>query len=123
MVPLHSPKDYLFNLQATNKSEAKRLWRQNIKDAWNHECAYCESKDDITLDHVIPQCKGGLDIKMNVIACCHSCNQSKGHIPWEEWYYNQCFFSIENYGKIKEWMKPDAPENVFAYRPRRNNAS
>ena len=97
MVPLHSPKDYLFNLHTLSKSEAKRLWRQNIKDAWNNECAYCESKDDITLDHVIPQCKGGLDTKTNVIACCHSCNQSKGHIPWEEWYYNQCFFSAENY--------------------------
>jgi hypothetical protein len=99
------------------------MWRQNIKDAWNHECAYCESKDDITLDHVIPQCKGGLDIKTNVIACCHSCNQSKGHIPWEEWYYDQYFFSIENYEKIVEWMKPESPTNVFAYRPRRNNAS
>jgi hypothetical protein len=27
MVPLHSFKDYLFNLQVTNKSQAKRMWR------------------------------------------------------------------------------------------------
>jgi hypothetical protein len=120
MVPLHSPKDYLFNLHTSSKSEAKRLWRQNIKDAWNHQCAYCESDQDITLDHIIPQCKGGLDIKTNVVACCHSCNQSKGHTPWGEWYYNQCFFSEENYGKINDWMKPEKPSNLYRYPPRRN---
>ncbi len=123
MVPLHSPKDYLFNLQATNKSEAKRLWRQNIKDAWNHECAYCESKDDITLDHVIPQCKGGLDIKPNVIACCHYFNQSKGHTPWEIWYYQQDFFTEAKIDAIVKWMKPEENSNLYNYRPRKNNAS
>jgi hypothetical protein len=60
-----------------------------------------KSKENITLDHVLPQCKGGLDIKTNVVACCHSCNQSKGHTPWEQWYYNQDFFSDDNYDKIK----------------------
>ena len=123
MVPLHSFKDYLFNLQATNKSDAKRLWRQNIKDAWNHECAYCKSKDDITLDHVIPQCKGGLDIKTNVIACCHSCNQSKGHVPWEIWYYQQEFFTEAKRDAIVKWMKPEENSNLYNYRPRKNNAS
>jgi hypothetical protein len=118
MVPLHSPKDYLFNLHTASKSEAKRLWRQNIKDAWNNECAYCGSDENITLDHILPQCKGGLDIKTNVVACCHSCNQSKGHTAWGDWYYNQDFFSHENYEKINNWMKPEAPSNLYRY-PRR----
>ena len=121
MVPLNSFKDYLFNLQTTSKAEAKRLWRKNIKEQWVHKCAYCESEENITLDHVIPQCRGGLDIKTNVVACCHSCNQSKGHTPWEEWYSNQCFFSSENYEKIKNWIKPETPSNLYTYRPRRNN--
>ena len=123
MVPLHSFKDYLFNLETTSKAEAKRMWRQNIKEQWEHKCAYCNSEENITLDHIIPQCKGGLDIKTNVVACCHSCNQSKGHTPWEQWYYNQCFFTEANYEKIKEWMKPEAPANLYAYRPRRNTAT
>jgi hypothetical protein len=121
MVPLNSFKDYLFNLQTTSKAEAKRLWRKNIKEQWENKCAYCESEENITLDHVIPQCKGGLDIKTNVVACCHSCNQSKSYTPWEEWYFNQDFFSHENYEKIKNWMKPEAPSNLYVYRPRRNN--
>ena len=122
MVPLHSPKDYLFNLHTSSKSEAKRLWRQNIKDAWNHECAYCESKDDITLDHVTPQCKGGLDIKTNVVACCHSCNQSKGHDHWKLWYFQQDFYSEYKLNKIEEWIKPEAPADLYSYRPRKNIA-
>ena len=119
MVPLHSPKDYLFNLHTTSKSEAKRLWRQNIKDAWNNECAYCGSEENITLDHILPQCKGGLDIKTNVVACCHSCNQSNGHAPWQDWYYNKDFFSCEQHEKIKNWMKPETPSNLYRYPPRR----
>ena len=122
MVPLHSPKDYLFNLHTSSKSEARRLWRQNIKDAWNHECAYCESKDDITLDHVTPQCKGGLDIKTNVVACCHSCNQSKGHDHWKLWYVQQDFYSEYKLNKIEEWIKPEAPADLYSYRPRKNIA-
>ena len=123
MVPLHSFKDYLFNLETTSKAEAKRMWRKSIKDQWENKCAYCESDETITLDHIIPQCKGGLDIKTNVVACCHSCNQSKGHTPWEEWYYNQDFFSYENYEKIKNWMKPEARTDLYKYRPRSNNIS
>jgi 5-methylcytosine-specific restriction endonuclease McrA len=120
---LHSPSEYLFNLRTTSSSEAKRLWRKEIKEKWENQCAYCESEENITLDHIIPQCKGGLDIKTNVVACCHSCNQSKGHEHWKLWYVQQDFYNEERFDKIEEWMKPDPPVNLFAYRPRRNNAS
>jgi 5-methylcytosine-specific restriction endonuclease McrA len=120
---LHSPSEYLFNLRTTSSSEAKRLWRKEIKEKWENQCAYCGSEENITLDHIIPQCKGGLDIKTNVVACCHSCNQSKGHEHWKLWYVQQDFYNEEKLNKIEEWMKPDPPVNLFAYRPRRNNAS
>jgi predicted restriction endonuclease len=123
MVPLHSFKDYLFNLQTTSKAEAKRMWRKNIKEQWEHKCAYCGSEENITLDHIIPQCKGGLDVKTNVVSCCHSCNQSKGHAPWEEWYSSQEFFSIDNYQRIKNWTLPEKSTNLYSYSTRRNNAS
>jgi len=123
MVPPHSFKDYLFNLETTKKSDAKRMWRQSIKDQWEHKCAYCESQENITLDHITPQCKGGLDIKTNVVACCHSCNQSKGHDHWKLWYVQQDFYNEDKFNKIEEWIKPEAPANLYAYRPRKNNAS
>jgi hypothetical protein len=123
MVPLNSFKDYLFNLETTSKAEAKRMWRKSIKEQWGHKCAYCESEENITLDHIIPQCKGGLDVKTNVISCCHSCNQSKGHEHWKLWYVQQDFYNEERFDKIEDWMKPPAPVDLYAYRPRRNNAS
>jgi 5-methylcytosine-specific restriction endonuclease McrA len=123
MGPLHSPNEYLFHLYTTSSGEAKRMWRKNIKEEWGHKCAYCESEENLTIDHIAPQSKGGLDVTKNVVCCCHDCNQSKGHTPWEDWYFSQEFFSQENYQKIKNWMKPDPPVNLFSYRPRRNNAT
>jgi hypothetical protein len=123
MGPLHSPKEYVFNLHTTSSSEAKRLWRKHIKDSWDNQCAYCESKEDLTIDHIIPQSKGGADFTKNVVCCCRSCNHDKGHTPWEEWYFSQEFFDMERYCRIKYWMKPEPPTDLFSYRPRRNNAT
>ena len=120
---LSSPHQYLFNLKTTSSAEALRMWRRNVKEKWNYKCAYCGSKKELTIDHVVPRCKGGSDFTKNVVCCCHSCNQSKAHSPWEEWYLSQDFFSLKNYNKIINWMKPDPPQNLFAYRPRRNNAT
>ena len=120
---LSTPHHYLFNLETLSSSEARRLWRRKIKQRWDYECAYCGSDKDLTIDHIVPRSKGGNDFTKNVVCCCHDCNQSKSHTPWEDWYFSQEFFSMKRYNKINEWMEPDPPENLFAYRPRRNNAS
>lgn len=120
---LSTPHHYLFNLETLSSSEAKKLWRRKIKERWDYECAYCGSNKDLTIDHIIPRSKGGTDFTKNVVCCCHDCNQSKSHTPWEDWYFSQEFFSMKRYNKINEWMEPDPPQNLFAYRPRRNNAS
>ena len=120
---LSTPNHYLFNLETLSSSEARRLWRRKIKQRWDYECAYCGSDKDLTIDHIVPRSKGGNDFTKNVVCCCHDCNQSKSHTPWEDWYFSQEFFSMKRYNKINEWMELDPPQNLFAYRPRRNNAS
>ena len=120
---LSTPHHYLFNLETLSSSEAKRLWRRKIKQRWDYECAYCGSDKDLTIDHIVPRSKGGNDFTKNVVCCCHDSNQSKSHTPWEDWYFSQEFFSMKRYNKINEWMEPDPPENLFAYRTRRNIAS
>ncbi len=117
---LQSPQEYLFNLQATSQSEARRLWKTQIKESWNHKCAYCNSEEDLTLDHVIPQSKGGLDTTRNVVCCCKSCNQSKGHEHWKLWYVQQDFYCESKFDLIEEWMKPPKPTNIYSYRQRKN---
>ena len=115
---LSSPRQYLFNLETLNSNEAKRMWRMKIREKWNYKCAYCGSKKELTIDHIVPRCKGGIDFTKNVVCCCHSCNQSKAQTPWEDWYSSQEFFSFDRYNNIVEWMKPDPPVNLFTYRPR-----
>ena len=120
---LHSSKAYVYNLQTTSSAEAKRLSRKDVKEKWHFKCAYCGDGNNLTIDHVVPRSKGGTDFTKNVVCCCSDCNQRKGHEPWEEWFLKQEYFSEEKYQKIREWMEPDPPKDLFKYRPRRNNAS
>jgi hypothetical protein len=117
----HSPQEYLFNLRTTSSAEAKRLWRKEIKEKWENKCAYCGSGENLTIDHIIPESKGGVDFTRNVVCCCHECNQDKSHTPWEKWYMSQDFFCEQRYEKIKNWMKPDPPSNLYRYSKRKNN--
>jgi len=52
-------------------------WRE-IKETFNHACAYCLATDvKLTMDHIVPISKGGLHTYDNVIPACKSCNCSK----------------------------------------------
>jgi hypothetical protein len=122
-----SHEGYLYNLHTCSSSEAKRMWKQSIKNQWGNRCAYCLSdKGELTLDHVVPQAKGGSSHTQNVVCCCRSCNASKGHEDWIIWYIQQSFFSEVQRKKIDEWMFPDDSdtirENLFNYKPRKNVA-
>lgn len=118
-----SPEGYLYNLQTSSPSDARRMWRQSIKDKWNNICAYCGSDENLTIDHVVPQCKGGLDLLENVVCCCKSCNNDKSHSDWQMWYSNQEFFTKERYNAIIEWTGSKTNTSLYRYKPRRNNAS
>ena len=123
-MPLYSTSDeLLYNLEAVTGSEARRKWRQSIKEKWNYECAYCGSEENLTLDHITPRSKGGSERVTNILCACHSCNQSKGHKMWSDWFLSQDFFDKEKLSKIIEWQKQIGDNEYCVYRPRRNNAS
>lgn len=121
-MPLYkSHTEYLYNMYTYTSSEARRLWRKTIKEEWNYECAYCGSKNELTIDHVVPQSKGGSDFSTNAVCCCNSCNQSKAHTPLEEWYKKQSFFSETKLKKIKEWTAGEiAKPQLYTYGKRTN---
>jgi hypothetical protein len=47
----------------------------------NHCCQYCGSTRNLTIDHLIPRCRGGLDTWENLVIACSKCNTEKGDKP------------------------------------------
>lgn len=58
----------------------KSLYRRD-----KHTCQYCGEKkinDELSLDHVIPKCQGGMTNWENIVVACISCNSKKaGRTP------------------------------------------
>lgn len=102
-----TPDEYLFNLEAITPSEAKKLWKERIKENWSHQCAYCGEDENLTLDHIKPRSLGGQDVSSNVVCACHECNQEKGHKNWKEWYEASDYYTWERMKSIEAWMNPD----------------
>ena len=48
-------------------------------------CCYCGRETKLTLDHMIPQLKGGPDAADNIAYACRSCNSSKGPKDMVQW--------------------------------------
>lgn len=61
------------------------LNRQNIFKRDNNTCVYCGSKHQLTIDHVIPQSKGGKDSWDNLVTACRPCNAEKADLTLEEY--------------------------------------
>lgn len=101
--------DYLHNMSALTRGEARRQWRQSIKDAWNNRCAYCGKPpiddDSLTVDHVRPKSSGGEDKTSNCIPACRECNQDKSSQQWVAWFRLQPFYTIEAEWRIRQWLK------------------
>ena len=120
-MPLYSTsEELLYNLEATKSSEAKRKWRESIKEKWNYQCAYCGSEENLTLDHITPRSKSGSDRLTNVLCACNDCNKSKSHEVWYDWYRKQSFFTTERLSAIIEWQKQINENEYHVYRPRKN---
>ncbi len=55
--------------------------RQNIVWRDNNQCQYCANYfplDKLTMDHVLPKSRGGINSWENLVAACKRCNQKKG---------------------------------------------
>lgn len=67
-----------------------------------HICQYCGATKKLTIDHVIPKCRGGEDTWENLVVACSSCNTKKGHT------------FLEQTG-MKLMKKPKAPYNKMHF--------
>jgi 5-methylcytosine-specific restriction endonuclease McrA len=56
----------------------RRLSRRAILARDGFRCQYCGSTRHLTIDHVVPRSRGGLDSWENVVTSCAPCNVRKG---------------------------------------------
>jgi hypothetical protein len=77
---------------------------------WDNRCAFCGVAADhqrnrgyqrLTVEHVLPLTKGGLDEAANIIPACSTCNTSKNNSPVDDWYRRQQFFAATRWRKIQ----------------------
>jgi hypothetical protein len=58
-----------------------RFTRANIFARDRNTCQYCGkffSRNELSIDHVVPRSYGGISVWENVVCCCYSCNKKKG---------------------------------------------
>lgn len=60
------------------------LNRQNLFKRDGHQCLYCGTTKNLTLDHVLPSSRGGRTSWENLATACKSCNSKKGDRTPEE---------------------------------------
>jgi len=80
----------------------------------NNTCQYCGARSKLTIDHVIPKCRGGSDTWENLVVACSSCNTKKGNTLLEQTGmklakqprapYNKMQFTLHNCG-VGEWKE------------------
>ena len=80
----------------------------------DHQCQYCGSTEDLTLDHIIPKSKGGGDTWDNLVTCCIKCNSKKGNKYLKETDlvlrnkptipFNKTLLDVQK-SKISEWKE------------------
>ena len=67
--------------------QTRALSRKNILMRDRYTCQYCGRtlpSAELTLDHVIPRSRSGETAWVNLVACCHACNNQKGNQTPEE---------------------------------------
>lgn len=91
------------------------LSRQNIFKRDGFRCAYCQTRDHLTLDHVMPKSRGGQDAWTNLVTACQRCNTQKGDrtpeeaaMPLSHQPFRPSFimFLRDFNGKVREEWKP-----------------
>ena len=78
--------------------------RESVFSRDKYCCGYCGksfSKNDLTIDHIIPRSKGGTTVWNNVISCCRRCNAYKSDKTLQE-----CRLKLKRKPKEPKWLDP-----------------
>lgn len=85
--------------EALTSVNAGVTWKQfrnnNFRAVWKRDggrCKYCTRRvtsNKATLDHILSPLRGGQNTLENVTIACYWCNQDKGILTDEEYFYKQ----------------------------------
>ena len=70
---------YIKHHSRTLRANRSRIYKRD-----GHQCVYCGSNKNLTLDHVIPKSRGGGNEWTNLVTSCFKCNLKKGNKTPEE---------------------------------------
>ena len=65
------------------KARVPRRLRERVARTAGHRCGYCRTPESIagfrlSIEHIIPEAKGGQTVEDNLWPACHACNEFKG---------------------------------------------
>ena len=83
-----------------------RRWRQSLHSYTHKTCIYC-GKPSESIDHVLPQSRGGLSITENCVPACLAWNGHKSDADAFEWYRRQRFYDPRRAMAIRAWVDGD----------------
>lgn len=59
--------------------------RKEVHERDGHACIYCGTTEDLTIDHDMPQSRGGTDEITNLLTACRACNAGKRDLTHAEY--------------------------------------
>ena len=77
-------------------------WRDSLNKLTRNKCIYCGQNSE-SIDHLIPQSKGGERITSNCVPCCLLCNGNKSDNEVLKWYRKQKFYDPRRAMAIRAW--------------------
>jgi 5-methylcytosine-specific restriction endonuclease McrA len=77
--------------------------RHEVYERDDYQCVYCQSPDDLTIDHKTPEHRGGSNDFENLQTLCRKCNASKRDLTHEEY--------IERNGDVTLLKRPQNTDN------------
>ncbi len=87
--------------------------REYLLEKWNRTCAYCGKTDvPLEIEHIVPRSKGGSNSVNNLTIACHSCNQSKGNSPVEQFLRGRPALLAKITAKAKAPLRDAAAVNA-----------
>jgi hypothetical protein len=80
-------KDRFTHASRIGRGKIPKEMRQRIFERDGYTCQFCDRvfvAEDLTIDHLVPISKGGLDEPTNYVTCCRPCNEAKAASPLVE---------------------------------------